>query len=109
MCVPVDPDAQGKSQRRSIAIRTFLTSDFMTGVPVTPDNEVHCVWLCLSVPACLWRSPAPLPWSAQLTAPLPVLPPQLLPLIDEDDRSAADIVAVTLRELVAAKERWGAQ
>ena len=34
--VPVDPDFAGKgnSTRRSIAIRTFLTADFMTGVPV---------------------------------------------------------------------------
>jgi hypothetical protein len=34
--VPVDPDhtGDGPSTRRSIAIRTFLTADFMTGVPV---------------------------------------------------------------------------
>jgi len=40
--VPVDPDftGDGNSARRSIAIRTFLTADFMTGVPVVPGNEI---------------------------------------------------------------------
>lgn len=40
--VPVDPDfaGDGNSTRRSIAIRTFLTADFMTGVPVVPGNEI---------------------------------------------------------------------
>jgi GMP synthase (glutamine-hydrolysing) len=42
VCVPVDPDfkGEGNSTRRSIAIRTFLTADFMTGVPVVPGNEI---------------------------------------------------------------------
>lgn len=37
--VPVDLDDSGGSDR-CIAIRTFLTSDFMTGVPVCPGEQI---------------------------------------------------------------------
>ncbi|EDQ87279.1 uncharacterized protein MONBRDRAFT_33449 [Monosiga brevicollis MX1] len=39
---PVDPDASldMPSTRRSVAIRTFITSDFMTGRPVVPGEEL---------------------------------------------------------------------
>eukprot|EP00730_Choanoeca_flexa_P019431 TRINITY_DN9491_c0_g1_i2.p1 TRINITY_DN9491_c0_g1~~TRINITY_DN9491_c0_g1_i2.p1 ORF type:complete len:678 (+),score=189.18 TRINITY_DN9491_c0_g1_i2:35-2035(+) len=38
--VPVDVDEQASSSKRCIAIRTFLTSDFMTGRPAVPGVEV---------------------------------------------------------------------
>lgn len=41
--VPVDLDAEGSDAAttcRSIVIRTFLTTDFMTGIPVTPGKEI---------------------------------------------------------------------
>lgn len=41
--VPVDPDFSGEgphSGDRCIAIRTFLTQDFMTGVPAVPGEHV---------------------------------------------------------------------
>lgn len=41
---PIDPDYVGEEGsfgvRRSVAIRTFLTSDFMTGVPATPGADI---------------------------------------------------------------------
>lgn len=45
--VPVDPDnaIAGPTTRRSIAIRTFLTNDFMTGRPAIPGAEVRATWL----------------------------------------------------------------
>ena len=60
MSVPVDPDhaAEGPATaRRSIAIRTFITSDFMTGRPAVPgDPQVGgpCLMVPPSVPpVCL--------------------------------------------------------
>ena len=42
--VPIDFDqADGVSTKRSIAIRTFLTSDFMTGVPAVPGQQVEYI------------------------------------------------------------------
>ena len=43
--VPVDPetgsgDAPAPTVRRSIAVRTFMTSDFMTGVPAVPGDQM---------------------------------------------------------------------
>lgn len=43
--VPIDLDAPAgaagtPTARRSIVIRTFITSDFMTGVPATPGREI---------------------------------------------------------------------
>ena len=37
-----DRDALQKqpSCRRSVVIRTFITSDFMTGIPATPGNQI---------------------------------------------------------------------
>lgn len=41
--VPVDMDAAasaGQTSKRCIAIRTFLTADFMTGIPACPGKQV---------------------------------------------------------------------
>ena len=47
--VPIDFDqVGGVSTKRSIAIRTFLTSDFMTGVPAVPGQQVHHSFLLLN-------------------------------------------------------------
>lgn len=35
-----DPLQKQPSCRRSVVIRTFITSDFMTGVPATPGNHI---------------------------------------------------------------------
>lgn len=35
-----DPLQKQPSCQRSVVIRTFITSDFMTGVPATPGNEI---------------------------------------------------------------------
>ncbi|EDL15549.1 mCG6369, partial [Mus musculus] len=35
-----DPLQKQPSCQRSVVIRTFITSDFMTGVPETPGNEI---------------------------------------------------------------------
>uniref|UniRef100_H3CCF3 GMP synthase [glutamine-hydrolyzing] n=1 Tax=Tetraodon nigroviridis TaxID=99883 RepID=H3CCF3_TETNG len=35
-----DPLQKQPSCRRSVVIRTFITSDFMTGVPATPGNQI---------------------------------------------------------------------
>ena len=35
-----DPLSRVPSCQRSVVIRTFITNDFMTGVPATPDIEL---------------------------------------------------------------------
>uniref|UniRef100_A0A2K5F1M9 GMP synthase C-terminal domain-containing protein n=1 Tax=Aotus nancymaae TaxID=37293 RepID=A0A2K5F1M9_AOTNA len=35
-----DPLQKQPSCQRSVVIRTFITSDFMTGIPATPGNEI---------------------------------------------------------------------
>ncbi|KAK1168494.1 GMP synthase [glutamine-hydrolyzing]-like [Acipenser oxyrinchus oxyrinchus] len=35
-----DPLQKQPSCRRSVVIRTFITSDFMTGIPATPNNQI---------------------------------------------------------------------
>ncbi|KAI5609694.1 GMP synthase [glutamine-hydrolyzing], partial [Silurus asotus] len=35
-----DPLQKQPSCRRSVVIRTFITSDFMTGIAATPDNHI---------------------------------------------------------------------
>ncbi|XP_039598704.1 GMP synthase [glutamine-hydrolyzing]-like [Polypterus senegalus] len=35
-----DPLQKQPSCRRSVVIRTFITSDFMTGIPATPGNQI---------------------------------------------------------------------
>lgn len=35
-----DPLQKQPSCRRSVVIRTFITSDFMTGIPATPGNHI---------------------------------------------------------------------
>lgn len=45
MLIPVDPDTNASNSlpsiKRSVVIRTFLTMDFMTGVPAVPGKEVQ--------------------------------------------------------------------
>eukprot|EP00128_Syssomonas_multiformis_P015637 Colp12_sorted_trinity150504_noHs@2242 len=38
--VHFDRSSGEPSTKRSIAIRTFITSDFMTGVPAVPDKQI---------------------------------------------------------------------
>ena len=35
-----DPLQKQPSCRRSVVVRTFITSDFMTGIPATPGNHI---------------------------------------------------------------------
>lgn len=35
-----DPLQKQPSCRRSVVIRTFITSDFMTGIPATPGHHI---------------------------------------------------------------------
>lgn len=45
-----DPLQKQPSCQRSVVIRTFITSDFMTGVPATPGSEipVEVIWVFFS-------------------------------------------------------------
>ena len=42
-----DPLQKQPSCQRSVVIRTFITSDFMTGVPATPGNEIPVEVICV--------------------------------------------------------------
>ncbi|XP_006903045.1 PREDICTED: ATP-binding cassette sub-family F member 2-like [Elephantulus edwardii] len=43
-----DPLQKQPSCQRSVVIRTFITSDFMTGVPATPGSEIPVEFKCLT-------------------------------------------------------------
>lgn len=42
-----DPLQKQPSCQRSVVIRTFITSDFMTGIAATPGNEVPEEVMCI--------------------------------------------------------------
>lgn len=59
--VPVSPAAEGPAAaagaRRCVVVRTFITADFMTGVPAVPDRDVPLAALEAIVDAVTTRTP----------------------------------------------------
>lgn len=51
-----DPLQKQPSCQRSVVIRTFITSDFMTGIPATPGNEIPVEVIYIFLLMCIFST-----------------------------------------------------